>query len=425
MRTVVAIGVCAALFLPGSVGRAGGPPEIVVSSSDDELNEDGDCSLREAVAAANTNGPVDACQAGGPGIGGESDRIHVGPAEYRLSIPGSGEDQGATGDLDVTESVVLLGLRGGTTLIGAAGDRVLDVAPGITIVVSGLEIVGGDAGAEDGGGIRFRGDCGLGATRASVIGSVIRDSAAARGGGVSGGDCTDLGITDTSVVLNRATESGGGIASVGASRLTFMNVTVSTNAAGASGGGVWADLAGDPDDQTWDYSTIVRNAAPDGAGIWFRRDNSAILSNLIVAENDGPDCAGVQVSVFGHVSDDPSCNDPWIEVFPDPALGPLTTIQLDDPPPHGGAFAAIHPLLPASDAIDRSTPQQCPFDWIIDQIGAPRITDGDLDGRVWCDAGAVEAPAGTAPAPDIEPEPSPPPPAPQLPDTAVPVASGG
>jgi CSLREA domain-containing protein len=37
---------------------------IVVNTLQDELNSDGDCSLREAIAAANTNAPVDACGSG-------------------------------------------------------------------------------------------------------------------------------------------------------------------------------------------------------------------------------------------------------------------------------------------------------------------------------------------------------------------------
>jgi CSLREA domain-containing protein len=37
---------------------------ILVTTLEDELNSDGDCSLREAVTAANTNAPVDACLAG-------------------------------------------------------------------------------------------------------------------------------------------------------------------------------------------------------------------------------------------------------------------------------------------------------------------------------------------------------------------------
>jgi len=39
---------------------------ITVNTTDDELNTDGDCSLREAIRAANTNSTIDAC-AGGSG----------------------------------------------------------------------------------------------------------------------------------------------------------------------------------------------------------------------------------------------------------------------------------------------------------------------------------------------------------------------
>jgi CSLREA domain-containing protein len=38
-----------------------------VTTLDDELNSDGDCSLREAIEAANTNAAVDACSAGASG----------------------------------------------------------------------------------------------------------------------------------------------------------------------------------------------------------------------------------------------------------------------------------------------------------------------------------------------------------------------
>ena len=41
-------------------------PSTTVSTTNDELNADGDCSLREAIQAANTDTGVDACPAGGP-----------------------------------------------------------------------------------------------------------------------------------------------------------------------------------------------------------------------------------------------------------------------------------------------------------------------------------------------------------------------
>ena len=41
---------------------------IAVNTLADELNADGDCSLREALQAANANAAVDACTAGTPGL---------------------------------------------------------------------------------------------------------------------------------------------------------------------------------------------------------------------------------------------------------------------------------------------------------------------------------------------------------------------
>lgn len=50
---------------------------IPVNTADDEFNEDGDCSLREAVGATNTDAPVDACRAGSAEE--RDDRARPGP----------------------------------------------------------------------------------------------------------------------------------------------------------------------------------------------------------------------------------------------------------------------------------------------------------------------------------------------------------
>lgn len=59
------VGVLVALaciaLMPISAAQAA---SLVVSTLDDELNSDGDCSLREAITAANTNTAADACPAG-------------------------------------------------------------------------------------------------------------------------------------------------------------------------------------------------------------------------------------------------------------------------------------------------------------------------------------------------------------------------
>ena len=56
---------------------------------------DGDCSLREAIIAANAN----------PG----ADTIILPAGIYTLTIPGTGEQAAATGDLDITQPVTISG----------------------------------------------------------------------------------------------------------------------------------------------------------------------------------------------------------------------------------------------------------------------------------------------------------------------------
>ena len=83
---------------------------ITVNTTADELNSDGDCSLREAITAANTDSPVDACPAG---IG--DDTITLPAGIYTLTIAGTGEDLAATGDLDVIDNLTLTGADAATT----------------------------------------------------------------------------------------------------------------------------------------------------------------------------------------------------------------------------------------------------------------------------------------------------------------------
>src|SRR3989344_1698657 len=63
---------------------------ITVNTTADELNSDGDCSLREAVQSANTDTAVDGCTAGSG-----TDTIIVPAGTYTLSIPGAGENANA------------------------------------------------------------------------------------------------------------------------------------------------------------------------------------------------------------------------------------------------------------------------------------------------------------------------------------------
>src|ERR1700712_247056 len=67
---------------------------------------DAQCSVREAILAANAH----------PG----ADTVRIPAGIYKLSIPGVNEDAGATGDLDITGPVDLVGVGEGHTVLDGA-----------------------------------------------------------------------------------------------------------------------------------------------------------------------------------------------------------------------------------------------------------------------------------------------------------------
>lgn len=104
--------------------------DITVTVFNDEFNENGDCSLREAVEAANENIAIGGCAAGDPENVG-ADNIILAAGTYTLSITCdfndlSGDEVGAQGgldfgnscgDLDIYEDVVINGAGVDATII--------------------------------------------------------------------------------------------------------------------------------------------------------------------------------------------------------------------------------------------------------------------------------------------------------------------
>src|SRR3954470_10079746 len=97
---------------------------IVVDDGGDASDAKG-CTLRKAIRAANADAARGACRAGnGP------DFIEVRVPAVTLAVPGTKENDGATGDLDAKSAMTITGLPPGGTTVNAAGiDRVLDVLP--------------------------------------------------------------------------------------------------------------------------------------------------------------------------------------------------------------------------------------------------------------------------------------------------------
>ena len=124
------------IIKPAIVGMmcwgAMGCTEFVVtktSDSNDGSCSASDCSLREAIIAANSS----------PGL----DLITVPAGTYRLTREGPYENDAETGDLDIKESVTVNGFGSELTIIdGVEADRIFDVHTG-NVAIRALTVTNG------------------------------------------------------------------------------------------------------------------------------------------------------------------------------------------------------------------------------------------------------------------------------------------
>jgi CSLREA domain-containing protein len=245
---------------------------INVNSQADVIAGDGQCTLREAVIAANSD---TASGGGAPGecrAGGSIDTIEVPAGSYTRTTSGSGEDAGATGDLDVVDNVTIHGAGAATTTIDAARkDRVIDVAAGPAVRIEGVTITGGSAppgstGAPgvfageggdggDGGGIRNKGTL-------TAVACFVTDNLAGPGG--TGGAATGAAGTFMSQSGGPAFSGqgghggrGGGIFSSGELTLTGTRITLNGGGQGGTSGNGTGGVA---------YHGTGSNGSPGGDG---------------------------------------------------------------------------------------------------------------------------------------------------------------
>jgi CSLREA domain-containing protein len=261
---------------------------LTVTTTADELDGNGDCSLREAVRAANLNVAVGACSAGAAG----HDTVMIPAGTYVLSLAGDGEDAAVTGDLDVTEALTLIGAGASSTILDGndtgngvddvTDDRVLDVFA--STVAQHLTVRNGFV-LGFGGGVRasapFTGDFIV------VSGNTARSTlAGGAGGGIAMSDST-LVLTNSRVEGNRAVLGavGGGIA-LDDAPATIAATTISANAAtgDADGGGI--DMrGGSPFAVTMSECTVATNEGGPGGGMLVGPNAVLVLSNSTVSDN--------------------------------------------------------------------------------------------------------------------------------------------
>ncbi len=260
---------------------------INVSTPGDTISADGQCSLREAITAANTDSAFMGCTAGSG-----ADAIILAAAEYRLDIGGAGEDANASGDFDIRSDMTIHGAGADVTRIrGDRVDRVFDVAsPSTSVFLEGMTIRNG-AGALGGGIFNASG------VSLRVEGCSFTGNATTQGGGIA--SMGMLEVVKSVFHANDAT-NGGGIWTGGAGSTTLRNVTFDSNTSLASGSAASFNA-----DATLNNITVSQNIADsdfDDVGDGALEINAVVrISNSIVARNldlsiggsglVSPDCA--------------------------------------------------------------------------------------------------------------------------------------
>ena len=332
----IRVGVAAAVLLALAGAPQAAAATFSVTRTDDPAPNGCmplDCSLREAVLDTNAS----------PG----DDAILLGAGHFRLTIPGPGEDGGASGDLDLRQKVTITGIGARLTVIDAQGiDRVFDIATGVAAEIDDVTVTGGQTPG-DGGGIRNRGELHL------LRDAVLDNRAQGSGGGIeNGGSATIL----QSLLANNQATNGGGLHG-GASN--FRMATITGNVAGGPGvtghgGGIDGTA---PGGLLLGDSTLTNNAsfnsALTGGGIedapYANPINSILAGNRSYKEDQSTsalsNCADPVSSGGSNLSDGTDCglDQPGDQQGAPVLLGPLAD---------NGGPTDTEAVLPGSLALD-------------------------------------------------------------------------
>ncbi|MFN8466049.1 MAG: CSLREA domain-containing protein [Caldilineaceae bacterium] len=278
-RLPFAAALVAVALVGGTLGftRAAQAATIPVNTTTDQYNTGPNCSLRDAIQAANTDTAVGGCTAGSG-----ADTITLPSGTYQITIdPGSEENANAAGDFDIASSLTIQGAGAGSTFVDGGGlDRVFDVAPNggppITVGFSGLTIQNGKGLSTNSGA----------------------------GGGMYINSNATVTISSSTLANNQSdTTTGGAIANRGT--LTLNTVTLQNNTALALGGAIHSAASGGGGGLTVINSTFTGNKAESGGAIYISTDTgtnasitgSTFSNNQAVATSGGADDDGGAIAI--------------------------------------------------------------------------------------------------------------------------------
>lgn len=371
----------------------------------DDLTDNGNCTLREAIKAAKDNAPVDLCIAGGA-----IPTVQLSAGTYELSVPPGPPPGGPGGDLDIVNNLTIVGAGPGQTIIDANGiDQVFRIQLGAQVSMTGLTITGGEKANNVGGGAMWIQDgsvtlnnvavTGNGPTAALANNGTLRilSSAIANNLGVGvfngGGDV----LIEDSVVRSNG---GTGVFNRGAMTVRrsliaenddfgmendgieipvhaeLENVTISGNA--FAGFRQTDDATGELAFVTIAGNGLSANGLAPYTALGTQAGTLTVSSSIAFGPTGAtfPNCAGAITSLGYNIDGGTSCGftnegdqqdtDPRIAALAN-NLGPTLT----------------HALLEDSPAIDAADDSACPA---MDQRGLARPSGHG------CDAGAFESP---------------------------------
>lgn len=278
----------------------------------------GDCSLREAIVAANKTD--------------RGDTVKLRKGKYTLEIPEGGSDNAKDGDLDLLEKVTVTGKGPKKTTVDGNGIgpvfqlltfpahtlKSMTIKGGSTDDGGGIEITPAKAtlknlvvkkneATETGGGIRTLSE------DLTMIRTTITKNTAPFGAGLAagvGGVADPVATVKSSTISGNAGDYGAGVAVDGTidpplddlPRVDLINSTVAGNLATANGGGLYAVQSGT---LTVDNSTVAYNGANSdataggsGGGLYqgtsadFQFVDSIVAENTVGSGGSSPECAG-------------------------------------------------------------------------------------------------------------------------------------
>lgn len=367
-----------------------------------EIPTGGFCTLRAAVMEANA-------------LAGPDIIVLPGDRTIRLTIKGSNENAALTGDLDITEALVIGAFTEDTAdypVIDASelDDRVFHVLSGSGQVgMSNVRITNGSADFASGGAINISID-----NQVELIRVWFEDNTADSGGAIFLNALSELMVLDSVFRGNAAVSQGGamtlfspteinqttvfenlnfnsdfqeavyvGLDTFGGSGLTIRNSTIFAN----SNTGVYAEAA----DLSIRNSTIARHS---DRGVIINPSQTTTpdlrIRNSIFDQNQ-LNCARGVVNLFTNnhniTSDSNAClfdgDTNLIEVDPK-----LTGIKVDDEDWH--RYFRLGFYSPAVDSAHPAEPGPGIGCEPEDQLGVERPQDSYADGVDRCDRGAIE-----------------------------------